>query len=153
MEHPYSYIGGFLRKQDYRRLLARCSAGTLARQIDAPHVTFVYRPEAVEEELFGEPLRLCVTGYANDGRNEGVRVEIRTENARLRDMAERIRCPHITLSVSEDGRPVDTGYLTFTPVEPFELTARFGGYDTRTGRAVTKPGSSGGAGGRNAGRK
>ena len=124
----YKYIGCFLDYDALHAAIAQLPGTRLSRIIEHPHVTFAYRPDTVDTALFGEAVTLCVTGYGNDEKNEGLRVSIQTENEQLRAMAEAIAVPHITLSVSETGEPVDTAKLTFSPVEPFCLTATFGGY-------------------------
>ena len=107
-----------------------------------PHVTLSYMPNDAHEGLFGKTQRILVTGYANDGRNEGVSVEFVGEptDADFAGMAQGVAVPHITLSVSSDGKSVDTGSLDFEPLdEPFELTGTYGGYRPGERRAVTEP--------------
>lgn len=123
----YKYIGCFVDFHELHAAIGQPEA-RLARVIENPHVTFVYRPDSVDLSLFGIPIALTVTGYGNDGINEGLSVTIDTENAALQAMAKDIPVPHITVSVSEDGEPVDTAKLQFTPIEPFRLTGYFGGF-------------------------
>ena len=123
MRPDYIYIGCFFDVDELQTAVA-----PIAPQRLAPHVTFAYRPERVDTRLFGRAVTVRVTGYGNDGRNEGLRVEVLTRDPILRELALRIQAPHITLSVSRTGRPVDTAGLAFSPVEPFLLTGRFGGY-------------------------
>ena len=102
--------------------------GTLERQIEHPHVTFKYKPDFVDESLFSEEVTVTVTGYGNDGNNEGLLVEIHSDNQKIMKLAKEIAVPHITLSVSAQGKPVDTRYLEFEPIEHFELVGTFGGF-------------------------
>lgn len=40
-----------------------------------------------------------------------------------------IQNPHITISVAEDGKPVDTGKMTFKPLpEPLTIKGKYGGF-------------------------
>jgi len=128
MRPDYIYIGCFFDVDELQTAVAPIAPQRLERPIPAPHVTFAYRPERVDTRIFGRAVTVRVTGYGNDGRNEGLRVEVLTQNPILQELALRIQVPHITLSVSRTGRPVDTAGLSFSPVEPFLLTGRFGGY-------------------------
>ena len=61
-----------------------------------------------------------------------------TDSAKLSALMNQIEVPHITLSVSETGEPVNTRFLEFRPIEPICLTAVFGGY-TKEHEVVTRP--------------
>ena len=99
----------------------------LEQQIEIPHITFSYKPDKVEESLFGTAVRVWITGYGNDGRNEGLKVKLECEDPVLQKMAEQIKIPHITLAVSKGEKAVNTSRLKFEPVEPMELESFFGG--------------------------
>ena len=137
MKHNYIYIGCFVSLNILFARLADFSNNRLPKIIKNPHITFSYMPHAVNEALFGEDVRLTVTGYGNDGENEGVSVVMQSENTELAEMIKRIEVPHITVSVSETGRPVNTRRLLFRPIEPFEMAAEFGGY-SKFGRIELK---------------
>ena len=77
-------------------------------------------------------------GYANNGTNEGLLVELKTKNLRLFKMSKNIPVPHITLSVSQTGLAVDTKSLPFQPIKPFSLHAIYGGY-TDDEKLITAP--------------
>ena len=128
MEHPYKYIGCFIESEAYAKILQRIPENRLDRVIEHPHVTFAYLPLNVNESLFHEEIRIKVTGYGNDNENEGVKVELSTENLLLQEMMKDITVPHITISVSAEGESVNTKFLSFSAIEPFEITGRFGGY-------------------------
>lgn len=124
----YHYIGCFL---PFEKLMGKCKElklQHLERVIRSPHVTFVYEPDSVDESLFGEKVEIKVIGYGNNGINEGFQVEIFSSNERIVKMARRIPVPHITLSVGEHGKPVDTKKLDFAPIEEFMIEGWFGGY-------------------------
>ena len=120
------YTGAFI---DVATLHKNIDFGSrLETLIENPHVTFQFRPKTVPAPLFGEKVRVKVVGYGNDGLNEGLKVEVSTNNQMLSTMAEEIRVPHITISVSADGKPVDTAKLAFQPIEPFFLEMTFGAF-------------------------
>ena len=124
----YKYIGCFIDYDALHKALAHLPQARLAKVIEHPHITFAYRPERVDTALFGEALSISVTGYGNDGTNEGLLVEVHTENVLLQAMVNDIAVPHITVSISEAGEAVNTAKLAFSPIAPFELHGYFGGY-------------------------
>ena len=137
LDQDFRYIGCFLDPEELARKVKPLGKQRLERVIANPHVTFRYHPETVDRSLFGEKIVVAVVGYGCDGENEGLKVQLQIENPRLAKLAERIAVPHITLSVSADGESVNTRYLVFSPVEPFTLTAVFGGF-TLSGKVVTE---------------
>lgn len=128
----YQYIGAFLDRKALYETKQIKGRKHLDRLIEAPHVTFQYLPKEVNEKLFGEPVRLKVTGYGKNGENEGLRVEIIAENPEIQEMAKSIPLPHVTISISTTGKAVNTRFLEFADVEPFFLEATFGGYEKDT---------------------
>ena len=124
----YEYIGAFvpaIKLGEHTKELHRIE---LERPILFPHITFAYRPETVDECLFGERLSVRAIGYGCDGENEGLLVEVYAKSNALCSMIKQIPLPHITLSVSKTGEPINTRYLRFKEIVPFEFTAVFGGY-------------------------
>lgn len=99
----------------------------LHRQIENPHVTVQYKPRDVNTSLFGQEVEFTVTGYAVDGRNEGVAVQFSKDGLPqvLCELLEGIKVPHITFSVSKDGKPVDTGRLQFHACQPFKIRGTY----------------------------
>ena len=136
MEHSFIYVGCFITEKDFTEILQRLPDGRLERLIENPHITFAYRPEKVDESLFGEEIKITVVGYGNDGENEGVKVELFTKSTILQDMIGDISVPHITISVSKKGKPVNTKQLNFRAVNPFEIYGKFGGY-AQCGKVIT----------------
>ena len=87
---------------------------TLSKDIEFKHVTTQFRPPICHQNLYGKTARFVITGYGNDGDNEGVSVSLATtEEAELVELFNSIAIPHITLSVSEKGKPVNTVKLEF----------------------------------------
>ena len=123
------YIGCFFDPEKLEKALAGCQRTPLSQKIEVPHVTFAFRPETVPAELFGTAVTVRAVGYGNDGANEALAVEFLAVPEGLEALASRIPVPHITLSVSKTGKPVNSRYLTFTPMEPITLTGRFGGME------------------------
>lgn len=128
MEHPFIYVGCFIKEKEFTEILQRVPGKRLERLIEHPHITFVYEPEKVDESLFGEEIKIRVVGYGNDGENEGVKVELFTKSTILQDMIGDISVPHITISVSKEGKSVNTNQLNFHTIDPFEISGKFGGY-------------------------
>lgn len=142
-----TYTGYFLDARQMGELMAHLEgqglvAGGLGRTISCPHVTLSYMPEDAHEGSFGQTQRMRVIGYGNDGRNEGIKVELigQSPDAAIASLEQGVECPHVTLSVSPDGRPADTRDLDFEPLdEPFEMTGTYGGYRPSDRAAVTEP--------------
>ena len=116
------YQGIFFSPSD----LAARVEGTLVKVIDTPHITFKFKP--TEEDLFpaslvGEEILVTFSGYGCDGRNQRFLVEIPES---LREYYSGAQVPHVTVSVSSDGKPVDTGKLEFHPCEKFQLVGVIG---------------------------
>ena len=127
MWEKYHYIGCFFATEDFYKKVKKYRKNPLEQQIEIPHITFSYKPDKVEESLFGTAVRVWITGYGNDGRNEGLKVKLECEDPVLQKMAEQIKIPHITLAVSKGEKAVNTSRLKFEPVEPMELESFFGG--------------------------
>lgn len=138
MKPKYIYIGCFVSPEELFKKVDSLRRGPLYRSIQAPHVTFAYKPRQVDDSLFGEIVEITINGYGNDGYNEGVSVSLTSTNPVIRELYKEIAMPHITLSVSRDGKPVDTRFLDFEPVEPIRIQGIFGAYTDR-GTIITKP--------------
>lgn len=128
MDCKYVYVGCFFSSDELLQKLCSIRTVSLDRTISDLHVTFAYRPEEVDTSLFGEDIAVTVTGYGNNGRNEGVKVSLSSDDPRLQLMIEKITVPHITLSVSNESRSVYTKDLEFMPIDPIQLTGKFGGF-------------------------
>lgn len=119
------YTGVFVDSKDLTHKLSMhgVKRTKLWREIPNTHVTFQYRPETVDESLFGSPVDIRVVGYGANSQNEGLLVEIFCHNEKVQEIfCEHVEVPHITLSVSEDGKPVNTRYVDFFQIEdPFTI--------------------------------
>ncbi len=138
MKPKYRYIGCFVSSQELFEKVDGLRWDPLERTIETPHVTFAYQPQQVDDALFGALVDITINGYGNDGYNEGVRVTLTSANPTVMALYEEIAVPHITLSVSWDGRPADTQFLDFEPVEPVHIQGIFGACTDR-GKVLTKP--------------
>ncbi len=116
------YTGAFVDSKDLERKLEEYGVERtkLWRQIQDTHVTFQFRPKEVDETLFGLPVDIRVIGYGVNPQNEGLLVEVTCANETVQKLCDKVEVPHITLSVSEDGKPVNTRYVGFAPIKtPF----------------------------------
>lgn len=109
------YTGAFLLNELH---------GKLKNIVENQHITFV--PPGVPKTLpvIGAYYDFKVIGYANDGQNEGVLVELPDE---LKEYYHNQNPPHITLSLADGAKAVNTGKLNFEsfPV-PFNVKVQFG---------------------------
>ena len=114
--------------------------GKLERDIPNKHITTEFKPKEAHPDLYGIGAWFKLAGYANDGKNEGYSVELFQIDStahdkyreKLKALYNTISTPHITLSVSKDGKPKDTANLDFKPVakrDQFTLVyAQFNGF-------------------------
>lgn len=104
--------------------------GTLAHQIQFEHVTHLFRPDPamVNQSFFGKKVDVQVIGYGNNGLNEGLLVSLRAADPDLQAALDQIKVPHITLSVSETGKPADTAKLKFTRIDGKTFSGTYGGF-------------------------
>ena len=106
---------------------------TLEKDIQNKHITTEFRPKQTHQDLYGKTATFKVIGYGNDDKNEGFKVEmVSCEDVALKELFDNIPLPHITLSVSNDGKPVNTAKLDFQPVNGQIVTGKFGGFDNGT---------------------
>lgn len=104
-------------------------ASSLSKDIEYKHITTEYRPSKTHEHLYGKEATFLIYGYGNDNINEGYCVKmISCEDDELRELYKSIAIPHITLSVSEEGKPVNTSKLVFEQTIDKVIKCKFGGY-------------------------
>lgn len=108
--------------------------GSLDRTIKNQHITTAFKPEVPNADLYGEYADFQIIGYGNDGKNEGFEVKlVRCDNIDLVNIYDKIAVPHITVSVSKDGKPVDTAKLKFHGFYGKTITLKFGAFNMETG--------------------
>lgn len=110
------YTGIFFNKEQIESAITLSGVSTLEKRIGFPHVTFEFKPKTIDKELFGKEVDVLITGHANDGKNEGFSVEVVSDDEKIRKAMQEVKVPHITVSTSKDGKPVDTGKLNFEPL-------------------------------------
>lgn len=128
MNHPFIYVGCFVKFEDFQSAIRCIRKSPLENDIQDPHITFEYKPKEVVQSLFGEKIRITIVGYGNDGLNEGLKVQLRADNPDVQKMIDQIEVPHITIAVSNEGKPVNTKDLTFEDINPKEIEGKYGGY-------------------------
>lgn len=101
----------------------------LSKDIEYKHITTEYKPIKSHEQLYGQEAKFLITGYGNDEINEGYKVKlISCESHELEELYNSIPVPHITLSISPEGKAVNTKNLEFKETPNFTVTAKFGGF-------------------------
>ena len=118
------YTGAFVDSKELERMLEKCGVERtrLWRQIENTHVTFQFRPKEADETLFGLPVDIRVIGYGVNSQNEGLLVEVTCADKTVQKLYDQVEVPHITLSVSEDGKSVNTRYIDFVSIKtPFTI--------------------------------
>lgn len=128
MNHPFIYVGCFVKLGDLHSAISPIRRDPLENDIQDPHITFAYKPKEVDQSLFGKSIRIKAVGYGNDGQNEGLKVQLESDDPSIQAMVAQIEIPHITISVSPEGRPVNTKNLDFTAIHAIELEGTYGGY-------------------------
>ena len=124
----YHYIGIFFNYEELHNKI-KMIGNRLERRIINPHVTFMYKPDTVDESLFGEKVKIKIIAYGNNGDNEGFKVELFTSNKHLQKMINNIPVPHVTISISDTGKAVNTRFLDFVPLNnSIEIEGKFGGF-------------------------
>jgi hypothetical protein len=127
----YIYIGIFVDYDTLQKFVNdNITKDRLSRVIEKPHVTFAFRPKEYNPDLIGKLVMLKVVGYACDGKNQGLQVTMEeTSNPEILAEFKKIKNPHITLSTSADGKPVDTGKMKFKPINnPFYIIGTYDGF-------------------------
>lgn len=114
------YSGIFFEKEKIDNIVK----SKLAKDIKFPHITFKFKPSKEDEELLnslvGEEVNVYLYNFKQDENNAGFYVaKIESNNKYINDLFENIECPHITTSISEYGKPVDT-YKLFSKKCPIE---------------------------------
>lgn len=100
-------------------------SATLSEVVEHPHVTFGYKIVPPSDIDWDAVYEVKVFAYGNDGENEGYAVSFPSE---LDEFYFGADTPHITLSTSPDGSPVNTAFIDFNEIEPFDIPMKFGFY-------------------------
>lgn len=127
------FTGLFFTGEEEQKLI-RLEPIRLIRCPRSFHCTFGYKPSHEDiirfNEIVGETGTVLVDGHGQDEDNTGYRIIIPQEFReyfRNYDKNGILKVPHITMSLSDKGRAVNTCYLDFNKlVEPFEISGKFG---------------------------
>ena len=117
-----NYTGVFFDK-------ALTDNGKLDKQIAFPHVTHKYKPAEIDRSLFGQVVIFKVIGYGINAENEGLLVEVAEASEEMKKALAEIEVPHITLSISANGKAVNTRYLDFESCTPWYIGGHYGGFE------------------------
>lgn len=124
------YTGWFISPKELQK-------ASLEKIIEYPHLTLAFKPKDAFLNKFGTVATIKIIGYGNDGDNEGYLCEITPEDEFLKNQIKDIKVPHITLSVSADGKPVNTSGLDFYPIDkPFIIKGVYGAFVS--GKVIVK---------------
>lgn len=114
--------------------------GMLKSVVEHQHMTTQFMPTFYHTIMYGKKAKFKVVGYANDGKNEGLKIVMIEGDEKMRALYGLAPNPHITLSVSEEGKPIDTGDLNFYEIENGPvLEGVFGGFCGTTLRPLLYP--------------
>ena len=140
---PVHYLALFVDKDCLDQAMEHLDRPGLEgkKPIEATHLTLAYKPDQkdVPRELFGTKFVLVADGYGYDGENEALRVHLEPDTGADdfdQEAFDRIQkilddrgiTNHITLSVSKDGKAVNSKNLDFKPIEPFRVGCVLGGH-------------------------
>lgn len=104
--------------------------GTLERKVPHKHVTFGYKTP-MPEDLVGKKSLVKVVGLGKDQNNEAYAVLL-DQSVWKYFNGDPISSPHITLSLSSDGKAKDSRFLDFhlfPEDERFDIVGTFGYFD------------------------
>lgn len=97
------------------------------------HITHIFHPNPIPHGLLGEEITVRLVGYANDGKNEGYKVEFVSGSDAAAEAFSEIKNPHVTVSLGKGGIAKTTGDMSFAPLcapddSVWEFTAVYGFY-------------------------
>ena len=133
------YMGVFFAQEEVNAWAQAFDENGLEKRINNPRVTLKFRPSAEDIEALvphiGEEVDFVVDAYGNDRENAGFRIgEYETSAHTIRSMLESIKIPHVTTSISDAGKPVNTPRLfegrkgCSFPIKPFVLKGKIGAF-------------------------
>lgn len=128
-----SYEGIFFG-EEMCKLIHSLEKNPLEREINELHCTFKYHPSENEifDDIVGKDFEVYLIGYGNDGNNSGFEIKLPKQLKKYYinfdyTNPEVLSTPHITTSLSNGAKAVNTKNLKFEPLpEPIKLVGRFG---------------------------
>jgi len=141
------YQAIFINPEDVAKLVER-QGEKLPKEVKDMHCTFKFQPSEAEikkfSELLGKDLTLKVVGYCSDGKNSGYEIELSPEQDEAYTNVHSVNSgkpvptvekttPHITVSMEDGAKAVDTGMLPFSKegFEPFTIHGKAGFFTSR----------------------
>lgn len=124
------YTGAFFDNDTILKIISNLgNKCLLEKNIPNKHVTFCFKPKSIDKLVYGyavgTSLLFRVVGFANNGKNSAIKVDIIYGTLLYKNLSE----PHITLFTSNDGLPKDSAMLDFIDLpenEQFEITGVVG---------------------------
>ncbi|MNB72127.1 hypothetical protein D3C81_519810 [compost metagenome] len=124
------YTGIFFNEKTYNEMKKQSSTKVLNKRIENPHVTLEFKPKnLLPSELVGQEIDVFIVGEGNDGMNHGYEVVIPETLREYYHGSEKV---HVTMSIDQNGKPVNTGSIEFKKRNSFVVTGRIG-YFTKEG--------------------
>ena len=88
-----------------------------------------WRKHSTGLNILQKSIKIKIIAYGNNGDNEGFKVELFTSNKHLQKMVNNIPVPHITISISDTAKAVNTRCLNFVPLNnSIDIEGEFGGF-------------------------
>jgi predicted SPOUT superfamily RNA methylase MTH1 len=117
-ENMRGFQGLFLTKESEELLRDQAeSLGIkLSKWVNDTHITF---NSGELKDIPEKKAKVTVVGYGSDGKNSGFKVEIPKELEKYYEGAD---TKHVTISLSQSGKAVDTKDLSFIPLKPFVVS-------------------------------
>lgn len=145
---PIHYLGLFIDRECLDRALKdidRSEGSNKKKPIESTHVTLAYKPDQkdVPRELFGKSFVFVADGYGYDDENEAIRGHLEPDVGAAdfnKETFDKIQgmldargiTTHVTLSISENGKAVNSKNLGFRPIAPVKIGCVLGGHIKET---------------------
>lgn len=119
---------GIFFDDDTVNFIRKLEKRPLAIPINEIHCTFKFRPrdDEIFDELVGKEIELSIS----DGNNSGFEVELPVDIMHYYinyDKSGKLNRPHITVSLSQGAKPLDTKNLKFEKLlKTYKVKGRFG---------------------------
>lgn len=121
------YEGFFFELDEDELMYSPWTNSKLEHRIDTPHITVYYKPSELHDYYYGKRGLFELYKYGCDDKNEGYKVRyIKSDCIDVPWLFNLVDIPHVTISVSDDGKPKDTKNLDFKPCETYRYEAVFG---------------------------
>lgn len=121
------YEGFFFNLDEDELMFSPWVNAKLEHRIDNPHITVYYKPSQEHENYYGKRGLFELYEYGCDDKNEGYKVRyIKSDSIDVPWLFNLVDIPHVTISVSDDGKPKNTKNLDFKPCKLYRYEAVFG---------------------------